>query len=240
LYLFRFCTVCVPVGVRHAVLSPDPRYPLRVYGYQEFFRLLQAQGALLIRNPVQRVAQLHVGEAAALALARDEGWWLLINAQRALTCARQQGIKAVTAPEFVVYLYEVRLLSWRSTQGTLDGLAAHTGQRLMPAARDTVVALAQQRGERCVRRPSKTPAPTPAKRVTTSMRLTPDEATDLAQLVSGTAYAEAALLRPWGLAGMQQFRVAEAIRAYQDGHMDIRHAAAQALLPPWRGKVHTV
>ncbi len=78
--------------------------------------------------------------------------------------------------------------------------------------------------------PRKTPAPKPAKRVTKSIRLTPDEATDLAQLVSGTAYAEAALLRQWVLAGMQQFRVAEAIRAYQDGHMDIRQAAAQAHL----------
>ena len=30
---------------------------------------------------------------------------------------------------------------------------------------------------------------------------------------------------------MQQFRVAEAIRAYQEGHMDIRQAATQAHLP---------
>ena len=147
-YLFRFFTVCVPDAVRHEVLSPDPRYPLRVYGYQEFLRLLEAQGALRIRNPTQRVPQFHVGEAAALALARDEGWWLLINEQRALTFARQQGIKAVTVPEFVVYLYEVRLLSLRSTQVKLDGLAANTGQHLMQAARDTVAALAQHRGER--------------------------------------------------------------------------------------------
>lgn len=79
--------------------------------------------------------------------------------------------------------------------------------------------------------PRKTHAPKPAKRVTKSMRLTPDEAADLAQLVAGTAYAEAALLRQWVLAGMQQFRVAEAIHAYQDGYMDVRQAAAQAHLP---------
>src|SRR5215470_8456520 len=62
-YVFRFFTVCVPDAVRHEVLSPDPRYPLRVYGYQEFFRLLEVQGALHIRNPAQRVPQFHVGEA---------------------------------------------------------------------------------------------------------------------------------------------------------------------------------
>ena len=54
--------------------------------------------------PAQRVPQLHAGEATALALARDEGWWLLVNEQRALTLARQQGVKAVTVPEFIVYL----------------------------------------------------------------------------------------------------------------------------------------
>jgi hypothetical protein len=73
--------------------------------------------------------------------------------------------------------------------------------------------------------------PKPAKRVTKSIRLTEAEAETLAQLVEGTAYAEAALLRQWVLAGMQQFRLAEAIRSYQDGLLDVRQAAVQAHLP---------
>lgn len=79
--------------------------------------------------------------------------------------------------------------------------------------------------------PRKTSTPKPAKRVTKSIRLTPEEADDLTQLVTGTAYAEAALLRQWVLAGMQQFRVVEAIRLYQDGSVDIHQAAARARLP---------
>jgi hypothetical protein len=79
--------------------------------------------------------------------------------------------------------------------------------------------------------PRKTSTPKPAKRVTKSIRLTTEEADDLAQLVTGTAYAEAALLRQWVLAGMQQFRVVEAIRLYQDGHVDIHQAAVRARLP---------
>jgi len=79
---------------------------------------------------------------------------------------------------------------------------------------------------------AKTPqSSTSPKRVTKSIRMTPEEAADLAQLVAGTAYAEAALLRQWVLAGMQQFRVAEAIRAYQDGALDVAQAADQARLP---------
>src|SRR5919108_1483999 len=79
--------------------------------------------------------------------------------------------------------------------------------------------------------PRKTSTAKAAKRVTKSSRLTTEEADDLAQLVTGTAYAEAALLRQWVLAGMQQFRVAEAIRAYQEGHVDVRAAAERARLP---------
>ncbi|WP_089943593.1 hypothetical protein [Candidatus Entotheonella palauensis] len=69
------------------------------------------------------------------------------------------------------------------------------------------------------------------KRVTKSIRLTETEAEDVAQLVEGTAYAEAALLRQWVLEGMQRFRVTEAIRAYQEGRIDLEQAAQQARLP---------
>lgn len=69
------------------------------------------------------------------------------------------------------------------------------------------------------------------KRVTKSIRLTEEEAEALAQLVADTPYAEAALLRQWVLAGMQQFRVSEAIRAYQEGQVDVWQAAEQARLP---------
>ena len=73
--------------------------------------------------------------------------------------------------------------------------------------------------------------PRQAKRVTKSVRLTPQEAEELGRLVEETPYAEAALLRQWVLAGMEQFRVAEAIRAYQEGHVDLRAAAERANLP---------
>jgi cytochrome c peroxidase len=80
-----------------------------------------------------------------------------------------------------------------------------------------------------MRRPPKTVKT--AKRVTKSVRLTEAEAEELAQLVADTAYAEAALLRQWVLSGMQHFRLTEAIRAYQDGRLNIDQAAQQANLP---------
>jgi predicted nucleic acid-binding protein len=147
-YLFRFFTVYMPTVVRDEVLALDPCYPQRVYGYQEMFRLLDGQGSLLLRNPTQPMPQFHAGEAAALALTLETGWWLLLNEQRALTGARQRGVKVVTVPEFIVYLYEVSLLSYRSAQTKLDGIAANTGSRVMQAAQHTFLTLAHRRGER--------------------------------------------------------------------------------------------
>jgi predicted nucleic acid-binding protein len=147
-YLFRLFTVVVPEAVRVEVLAPDPRYPQRVYGYLEMFRLLDSQSALCIRNPTRRVPQFHAGEATALALAQEEAWWLLINEQRALTSARQRGLKAVTVPEFIVYLYQAHLLSYQSALTKLDELAPNAGRRVMQAARQTFLGLAQRREER--------------------------------------------------------------------------------------------
>ncbi len=68
-------------------------------------------------------------------------------------------------------------------------------------------------------------------RVTKSIRLKPEEADELAQLVADTAYSEAALMRQWVLVGMERFRVSEAIRAYQEAEVDLRGAAQRAGLP---------
>jgi predicted nucleic acid-binding protein len=109
--------------------------------------VLAAQGTLVRQNPVQPLAQFHAGEAAAVALAWEQQWWLLLNEQRALTFARQHALKVVTVLELIVYLYEAHLLSYRSARVKLDGIAANTGQRVMQAAHHALGALAQERGE---------------------------------------------------------------------------------------------
>lgn len=147
-YLFRFFRIFVPEAVRLEVLAPDPRYPQRAYGYQEMFRLLEDQDLLSGCNPTQSLQQFHFGEAAALGLALEKEWWILINEQRPLTFARRRGIKAVTVPEFIVYLYQAQMLSYRSALSKLDGIAPNTGQQVMLAARQAFMALAQSRGER--------------------------------------------------------------------------------------------
>ena len=69
------------------------------------------------------------------------------------------------------------------------------------------------------------------KYVTKSIRLTEDEARDLAALVEEHAASESALMRQWVLRGMQQFRIEQAVAANQRDEVDARGGAALAGLP---------
>jgi hypothetical protein len=77
-------------------------------------------------------------------------------------------------------------------------------------------------------RKAKTPT---IKKITKSIRLLPSEAEELAKMLEGTAYTEAALLRQWVIKGLQQFKVSEALKAYQEGQISLRQAAERAGLP---------
>ena len=70
-----------------------------------------------------------------------------------------------------------------------------------------------------------------SKKVTKTIRLTAEQAEELTSLLEGTAYVEATILRQWVITGMQQFRVSEALKAYQEGHISLRQAAEHAKLP---------
>lgn len=146
-YTLRFFTLFIPDAVRQEILESDPRYPKRVYGYQELFSVFETQGLLTAYNPSHVLSHFHAGEAAAIALSEEKSWWLLINEQRPLTYARRQRLKAVTLPEFIVYLYEYQLLSYRSASDKLDILASNTGRQVMTMAEQALQILASDRRE---------------------------------------------------------------------------------------------
>jgi len=70
-----------------------------------------------------------------------------------------------------------------------------------------------------------------SKPVTKSIRLTAEEARDLAALVEEHAASESALMRQWVLRGMREFRIERAVAAYQRDEVDLRDGAALADLP---------
>lgn len=69
------------------------------------------------------------------------------------------------------------------------------------------------------------------KHVTKSIRLTEAEAQTLAELVEEHAASESALMRQWVLRGMRQFRIEQAVAAYQRDEVDLRDGAALAGIP---------
>lgn len=71
----------------------------------------------------------------------------------------------------------------------------------------------------------------PGKYVTKSIRLTEDEAHILTELVEDHAASESALMRQWVLRGMRQFRIEQAVAAYQRDEVDMREGAAMAGIP---------
>lgn len=70
-----------------------------------------------------------------------------------------------------------------------------------------------------------------SKLVTKSIRLTEAEARTLADLVEDHAASESALMRQWVLRGMRQFRIEQAVAAYQRDEVDLREGAAMADIP---------
>ncbi len=70
-----------------------------------------------------------------------------------------------------------------------------------------------------------------SKPVTKSIRLSAEEARDLAHLVAEHAASESALMRQWVLRGMRDFRIERAVEAYQRDEVDLRDGAAMADLP---------
>jgi predicted HTH domain antitoxin len=67
--------------------------------------------------------------------------------------------------------------------------------------------------------------------VTKSIRLTEDEAKQLAALVEQQAASESALMRRWILRSMREARIENAVAAYQHDEVDLREGAAMAGIP---------
>ena len=147
-YLFDYFVVHVPPAVRDEILAVDPDYPRRIYGYASLFRVLESRGLLPAELPAQAFRRFGRGEAEALALAQERGWWLLMNDSRPSLFAAQVGISTLSVPSFVFYLYEREVLSLASAELKLRIIAEYTSQSVMQPALQALDQLARARKER--------------------------------------------------------------------------------------------
>jgi len=98
------------------------------------------------QEPSRPVDWYHVGENAAIALAIESDYVLLIDDQNPYHYARSKGLKVVNSADFVVLLYHVGKLSYTAAESTIGRLGL--GKHLARTALATLGMLAQRKGER--------------------------------------------------------------------------------------------
>lgn len=104
-------------------------------------------GKIIIRqSPAKPVDWYHVGENAAIALAIDNQYVLLLDDQNPYHFARAHNLKVVSSADFVVLLYVANRLSHVVAEATISRLGL--GKHLARTALTVLAALAQRRGER--------------------------------------------------------------------------------------------
>jgi predicted nucleic acid-binding protein len=98
------------------------------------------------QEPARPVDWYHVGENAAIALAIESDYVLLIDDQNPYHYARSKGLKVVNSADFVVLLYHVGKLSYTTAESTIGRLGL--GKHLARTALAALGMLGRRKGER--------------------------------------------------------------------------------------------
>jgi hypothetical protein len=109
---------------------------------------LEEQGLLPIEEPSAPQLRYGLGEAAALALAEENGWRLLINDWRPMAFGSQRGIRVVSVPSFTFLLYERDIISLTAARRKLDLVSANTSPAVLQPIRRILRRVARRRRER--------------------------------------------------------------------------------------------
>lgn len=146
-YLFSYFRVHYCSAVEREIITTDSAATSLIYPQAMLFKLLQEDGRLHWMEPEKPLHLFGVGEAYAMAVARERSWTLLINDARPLQFAQAAGINCVAVPDFCVLLYAQRRITRAAIEGYLKRLVPTTSPVLIRQAQWFVDVLASQRGE---------------------------------------------------------------------------------------------
>jgi len=146
-YLFSFFRVHYCEAVKSEIVTTDPTKTSLVYPQAMLFIVFAEDGRLYQKEPAKPLSVFGIGEAHAIAVAKENDWLLLINDSRPLLYARSLGIKTVSVPGFCVLLYSKKLITLDAVNGYLKRLSTTTSATLLAEASHTVMEIAKQRGE---------------------------------------------------------------------------------------------
>ncbi len=146
-YLFDYFRIYYCQQVAQEIVTTDPNETPLIYPQAMLFKVLTEDGRLLTTEPREPLALFGIGEAHAIALAREQAWWLLINDSRPLEYARTMGLSCVSVPDFCVLLYSQGRVTEAATKGYLKRLQATTSPALITQAEDLIKRITFLRGE---------------------------------------------------------------------------------------------
>jgi len=146
-YLFSFFRVYYCSAVEREIVTTDPGETSLIYPQAMLFRLLQEDGRFHQVEPEKPLHLFGMGEAYAMAVARERSWTLLIHDARPLQFARTSGINCVAVPDFCVLLYAQRKITHAAVEGYLKRLAPTTSPILVQQARWLADVITAERGE---------------------------------------------------------------------------------------------
>ena len=116
-YLFSFFRVYYCHAVEKEIVTTDPEETSLVYPQAMLFMVMKEDGRLHAAEPKIPLSRYGVGEAHAIALARENKWVLLINDTRPSQFAVGLGLQTVAVPDFCVLLYSQGKITFPAVRG---------------------------------------------------------------------------------------------------------------------------
>jgi len=147
-YLFAFFRVHYCQAVEAEIITTNPDETPLVYPQAMLFQIMREDGRLHQAEPEQPLTQFGIGEANAIALAREREWVLLINDYRPLQLAQSLGVHCFSVPDFCVFLYAEQKITYRAVNGYLQRLTPTTSPKLIRLAKQVTDQIAHDRGEK--------------------------------------------------------------------------------------------
>jgi hypothetical protein len=140
-YLFDYFKIFLAPEVEDEILARDIQFPNVVYGYSKLYEVFKEDKRFQIIYPQGRLGQFGYGEDAAISLALEHNWMLLINDVRPYNYARSRGISTVSVPAFVVLLLSSGTIHKSAAEAKLQAIQYNTSQDLLDSARNAIAAL---------------------------------------------------------------------------------------------------
>lgn len=145
-FLPNYFVVFVCDEVASEITYPLDVLKIKVAASPLLFQEWCSSGHITQQNPAKPVDWFHVGENAAIALAIEHGYWLLMDDANPYHMAKSRGLRVVGTADLAVFLYDQEQLTYEQCVQAFERLRSSKQQR-----RNALIVLeklARAKGER--------------------------------------------------------------------------------------------